>query len=139
MSTRRHKIVLANGCFDQLHYGHLIHLEAAKAMGAFLVVSITKDEKVNKGPGRPVYPEEHRAALVGALKCVDEVIIVDGLLTALTLICPDILVKGIDYAKGLEPVHERFCKDMGIQIRFTDTPKLTARELIDESRRRSGL
>lgn len=129
-------IVLANGCFDQLHFGHLLHLEAAKKMGDTLIVSITKDEKVDKGPGRPVYPEAHRAALVGALKVVDEVIIVDGLLQALVMARPDILVKGIDYREGLEPVHERYCKDMGIEIRFTVTPKLSATEMLNESQRR---
>ena len=132
-------IVLCNGCFDMLHYGHLLHLEAAKQMGDTLIVSITRDEKVNKGPGRPVYPEAQRAALVGALKCVDEVLIVDGLLQALILTKPDILVKGIDYSKGLQPVHEKYCKDMGIEIRFTDTPKLSATELLNESQRRQGL
>ena len=132
-------IVLCNGCFDMLHYGHLLHLEAAKQMGDTLIVSITRDEKVNKGPGRPVYPEAQRAALVGALKCVDEVLIVDGLLQALILTKPDILVKGIDYSEGLQPVHEKYCKDMGIEIRFTDTPKLSATELLNESQRRQGL
>ncbi len=127
-------LVLANGCFDLLHYGHLLHLEAARKMGDFLVVSITNDANVNKGPGRPVYPQDHRAALVGHLKCVDEVIIVESLLQALDLIQPDILVKGRDYSGGLDQEHQEYCRQHDIEIRYTDTPKYSATTFLNASR-----
>ena len=126
----RFKIVLANGCFDLFHYGHLLHLEAAKKMGSILVVSVTHDHYVNKGPGRPVYKHKERAALVRALKCVDEVLVVRNLISAMKMVRPDILVKGIDYGGGLDQEHQDYCKQRGIEIRYTDTPKYSATELI---------
>lgn len=131
------KIVLANGCFDLLHYGHLLHLEEARKMGNLLVVSITDDAHVRKGPGRPIYPQEQRAELVKALKCVNDVIIVSGLIEAMEIVKPDILVKGIDYkTRGLDARHSNYCKQHGIQIRFTDTPKLSASSQINVARHR---
>lgn len=132
------KVVLANGCFDLFHYGHLLHLIAARRMGDRLFVSITDDAHVNK-PGRPVFPEWQRAAVVKALQCVDEVLVISGPLEALEIVRPDIWVKGIDYVGAIEPAHADYCKTHGIEMRFTDTPKISATALIDESRRRSGL
>ena len=130
MSTKIKKIVMANGVFDMLHYGHLIHLEAAKAMGDVLWVSITDDQHVRKGPGRPIYSQKERAFLVGALRCVDEVIIVKSLISALHIVRPDILCKGIDYQAGLDYEHETYCKQYGIEIRYTSTPKYSATQVI---------
>ena len=132
-------MVLANGCFDLLHYGHLLHLVAAKNMGDYLVVSITNDANINKGPGRPVYPQDHRAALVGHLKCVDEVLIVESLIQAMELVKPDILVKGQDYKRGLDQEHEEYCRLHDIEIRYTDTPKYSATQLIRVAQLRQGL
>ena len=129
-------IVMANGCFDMLHYGHLLHLEAAKKMGDVLWVTITDDNNVNKGPGRPVYPQEHRLALVKALRCVDKAICVSGLLEGLRFVKPSILVKGADYSRGLHDIHEQYCRKNGIEIRYTTTPKLSATEMINEAQRR---
>ena len=126
-------IVLANGCFDQLHFGHLLHLEAASRMGV-LIVSITADKFVNKGPNHPAYPDWQRAALVGALRCVTRTIVVQGLIEALEEIKPDILVKGVDYSGGLDQVHADYCKAHGIEIRFTDTPKMSAKAIYDARR-----
>lgn len=135
---RRYRIVLANGCFDMLHYGHLIHLQEAAKMGNLLVVSITDDAHVNKGPQRPVYPEQQRAELIRALRCVDDVLIVASLIEAMEAVRPDILVKGADYKiHGLDAKHANYCKKHNIQIRFTDTSILSTSRLIDESRRRS--
>ena len=128
--SRHFKVVLCNGCWDLLHFGHLIHLEAARKLGSFLVVSVTHDDYVNKGEGRPVYPHKQRAALIAALRCVDEVMVVKSLISAMHLVRPDILVKGVDYKGGLDQEHEDYCKEYGIEIRYTDTPKYSATELI---------
>ena len=122
--------VLANGCFDLLHHGHLLHLKAARKMGNELWVSVTDDLHVNKGPGRPIYPQEQRLALVKALRCVDKAFTCSGLIEALEFAKPDILVKGIDYKDGLAETHEKYCRQRGIEIRYTDTPKLSATQLI---------
>ena len=68
-------IVLANGCFDLLHVGHVRYLEAAKKEGDVLVVAINTDESVrrNKGEGRPLVPQDERAEVLAALRCVDYV------------------------------------------------------------------
>ena len=129
------KVVLANGCWDLLHHGHIAHLEAASTMGDVLVVSVTADKHVGK-PGRPFFDETKRADMVRALKCVDSVIIVNGLMDALRLVKPHVVVKGSDYDR-LDSDHEGYCKLFGIEIRFTNTPKYSTTELINEIRRRS--
>ena len=128
------KTVLCNGCFDLFHYGHLLHLQAARNIGDRLVVSITADAHVNK-KGRPVIPAHERAAIVGALKCVDEAIIVTGMLDALQRVRPDIVAKGRDY-KNLDAADRRFCEDNNIEMRFTQTPKFSSTEILNEARRR---
>ena len=116
-----------------MHYGHLLHLEAAKKLGNILWVSVTDDLHVNKGPGKPVYPQEHRLALVKALRCVDKAFTCSGLIEALEFVRPDILVKGIDYKGGLHDIHTEYCRINCIEIVFTDTPKYSAMRLIDEA------
>src|ERR671926_765438 len=71
------RIVLANGCFDILHVGHVRYLEAARALGDLLVVGINADEQVRrlKGPGRPFVPERERAEVIASLRAVDLVTI----------------------------------------------------------------
>ena len=131
--------VLCNGVFDLYHIGHVWHLEAAKKLGDELWVSVTDDLHVNKGPGKPVYPMEHRIALLKKNRDVDKVIGVSGLLEALEIVKPSILVKGTDYRNGLHEVHEKYCAKHGIRITYTDTPKLSATEMINESIRRSAV
>ncbi|HEV2829844.1 MAG TPA: adenylyltransferase/cytidyltransferase family protein, partial [Pyrinomonadaceae bacterium] len=67
------RIVLANGCFDVLHAGHVRYLEGARALGDVLVVAINSDFQVGrlKGEGRPILPERERAELVASLEAVD--------------------------------------------------------------------
>ena len=130
------KVVLANGVFDLLHYGHLLHLEAAKKMGDILWVSITDDQHVNKGPNRPIYPQEHRLALVKALRCVDKAIVVSSLIEAIDFVQPNILVKGIDYSEGTHAAHERYCFTRNIEIRYTRTAKYSASKFLEDAERR---
>ena len=73
LNTRRRigdRIVLANGCFDLLHAGHVRYLEAARREGDVLVVAVNSDSSARglKGPGRPILPQEARAELVAALR-----------------------------------------------------------------------
>ena len=96
------KIVHAHGVFDLIHVGHIRHLEAARREGQILVVTITADKYVNKGPGRPVFTEELRAEMLASLFYVDFVAINDAPTAenALQLIRPDVYVKGSDYRQA---------------------------------------
>ena len=114
LSARREtgqRVVLTNGCFDLLHAGHLACLEQAAAEGDCLVVAVNSDQSVrglDKAPGRPIIPQEQRAAMLAALEVVDFVVIFDegtpeALIEALR---PDVLVKGGTYAvKDLSLIH----------------------------------
>ena len=100
-------VVLANGCFDVLHAGHVRYLEAAKSIGDMLVVAINSDEQVAtlKGAGRPLLPESERAEIVAALAAVDLVTIFCEPTVAelLVAIKPDIHAKGTDYTEDTVP------------------------------------
>jgi D-glycero-beta-D-manno-heptose 1-phosphate adenylyltransferase len=94
--------VFTNGCFDLLHVGHVRYLEAARSLGDGLIVGVNTDASVallGKGPGRPLNPEGDRARVLAALACVDRVVLFaeDTPLALITLLSPDILVKGGDY------------------------------------------
>ena len=127
MSSR---IVLANGCWDLIHYGHLRHLQAARRLGDWLVVSITKDAYVKKGPRRPVFSDRQRREMVGALNCVDRTILVESALEALEMVSPQVFVKGGDYATRIEPEHRAYCTKHGIEIVFTNEPHYSSTDLL---------
>lgn len=93
------KIVLCHGVFDVLHAGHLAYLKAAKRHGDKLIVSLTSDRFVNKGPGRPYFSEKIRAQMLLALKIVDEVVLSDSptAVQSINRVKPDFYVKGPDY------------------------------------------
>lgn len=98
-------LVFTNGVFDLLHPGHVEYLEAARALGDYLLVAVNTDRSargLHKGPGRPIASEQARARVVAALAAVDRVVLFDEptpreLIAALR---PDVLVKGGDYAYG---------------------------------------
>lgn len=95
------RIVFTNGCFDILHRGHVAYLEEAASLGDALVVGINSDASIQrlKGPTRPVVPEEDRAEIIAALRCVTFATIFseDTPLDLIQAIVPDVLVKGGDY------------------------------------------
>lgn len=120
------KIVLANGCFDVLHVGHVRYLAGARELGDVLVVGINSDEQVVrlKGPGRPVLPASERAELVGALESVTYVTIFDEpTVTELLLaLRPDVHTKGTDYTE--ETVPERaVVRSYGGRVAIVGDPK----------------
>ncbi|MFK7755763.1 MAG: adenylyltransferase/cytidyltransferase family protein [Flavobacteriales bacterium] len=96
------KVVFTNGCFDILHAGHVDYLTAASELGDYLVVAVNSDDSVRrleKGTGRPVNDELNRLKLIASLKCVSSAFIFDEdtPLECISLIQPEILVKGADY------------------------------------------
>jgi len=99
--------VLTNGCFDVIHVGHVKYLEAARRLGDFLLVLVNSDSSVRslKGEDRPIVPEEDRADIVGALRCVDGVLIFSQR-TAESIVerlRPDVYVKGGDHSEDEIP------------------------------------
>ncbi len=129
------KIVLANGCFDFFHVGHIRYLAGAKALGDCLIVAVNSDEQVRKlkGEKRPMIPENERAEIISALRFVDYVTIfpeptVEELLRAVR---PDFHAKGTDYT--LETVPEReIVKEYGGRTAIVGDPKdHSSTELID--------
>lgn len=128
-------IVLANGCFDLLHVGHVRYLAEAKALGDVLVVGINSDRQVAmlKGPGRPAVPAEERAELIAALRFVDAVTIFDEpTVTELILaIRPDVHTKGTDYTEANVPERD-VVLSIGGRVAIVGDPKdHSSSEMID--------
>ena len=122
------KIVLANGCFDLLHVGHIRYLEAAKAIAsnARLIVAINSDASARelKGAGRPRIPQTERAEILTALRCVDAVVIfsepdVRALIRELR---PDFHAKGTDYTPETVPERDAVA-EWGGKVVIVGDPK----------------
>ncbi len=126
-------MVLASGVFDVLHYGHVKHLEYARKLGSRLVVGLTTDSKVNKGPKRPVFSEIRRKYVLEQLRCVSEVRIVDNSFQALHLVRPDIYVKGKEYEGKLLKAEVEFCKEQDIEIVFTDLDTYSTTKILQHA------
>jgi D-beta-D-heptose 7-phosphate kinase/D-beta-D-heptose 1-phosphate adenosyltransferase len=98
---RGERVVFTNGCFDLLHVGHIHYLQQARRLGERLIVGLNDDTSVRqlKGAGRPLIPQDERARILAALDCVDYVTIFSEPtpLALITLLQPDVLVKGGDY------------------------------------------
>ena len=93
------RVVLAHGVFDVLHLGHTRLFAAARKLGDILVVSVTADEFVNKGPGRPLYNQFERAEAIRNVRCVDHVEITQEPTGVVMIrqLRPAVYAKGIDY------------------------------------------
>ena len=99
-------------------------------MGQCLVVSVTQDRFVNKGPNRPVFNLHQRCEMLRELRCVDEVIGVRDALQALMLVMPDVFVKGSEYLGKLCEEDMLFCVENKIDIAFTDEPRWSSTRLL---------
>ncbi len=100
-------VALANGVFDLLHVGHLRYLEGARALADLLVVAVNSDvsTRANKGPTRPLVPQDERAELVAGLACVDFVVVFDepDVRAVIRVLRPEVHVKGTDYTPETIP------------------------------------
>jgi rfaE bifunctional protein nucleotidyltransferase chain/domain len=136
------RIVLANGCFDVLHVGHIRYLQGARALGDLLVVGINSDEQVTvlKGRGRPIMGELDRAEILATLEPVDLVTIfyeptVERLLLALR---PDIHAKGTDYTEDTVP-ERAVVRSYGGRVAIVGDPKKhSTSEILDQMGARHG-
>jgi rfaE bifunctional protein nucleotidyltransferase chain/domain len=119
-------IVLANGCFDLLHVGHIRYLRGAKAVGGKLVVAMNSDRSLRqiKGEGRPFMPASERAEIVAALSDVDAVVIFDepDVRALIREIRPDVQAKGTDYTRENVPEREEVLA-YGGRIEIVGDPK----------------
>jgi rfaE bifunctional protein nucleotidyltransferase chain/domain len=133
------RVVLAHGTFDLLHMGHVRHLEQARREGDMLIVTITGDGFVNKGPGRPVFTAELRAEMVAALAYVDWVAVnqaqtAENVIAALK---PDVYIKGSDYhdpdddATGKIVDERAMVEKYGGRIVFTDDITFSSSSLLN--------
>lgn len=133
------KIVHCHGVFDLIHIGHIRHFEQAKQLGHVLVVTVTPDRFVNKGPHRPVFTEALRAEAVAALDCVDYVAINQWPMAVETIriIRPDFYVKGMDYRDassdrtGGIALEEVAVEAAGGRLAFTDDITFSSTTLIN--------
>ena len=107
------KIVHCHGCFDLLHHGHIKHFEAAKQFGDVLVVTVTEDKHVNKGPDRPYFDHNVRIHNLAALEVVDYVAVnyAPTAIPAIEAIKPDYYVKGQDYKDSNQDISGGILKE----------------------------
>lgn len=119
-------IILANGCFDLLHVGHVRYLHGAKKLGGRLVVAVNSDESVRalKGEGRPLIPAEERAELLAALADVDAVVIFfePDVCALIHEIHPDVQAKGTDYTADSVPERDAV-RQYGGRVEIVGDPK----------------
>ncbi len=128
------RVVLANGCFDLLHVGHVRYLADARALGDVLFVGLNSDAAVArlKGPGRPLIPAAERAEMLGALRTVDHVVVfdedtADALVTRLR---PHVHVKGTDYTAQSVPERDT-ARAVGTEVAIAgDAKHHSTRDLI---------
>lgn len=132
------KIVLCHGCFDLMHPGHIKYFQASKRMGDILVVTLSPDRYVDKGPGRPAFNETLRAESIAALECVDFVAI-NKWPTAeetLRLLRPDYYVKGQEFEKledktGKIQRESEVVAEIGAEMRFTHEIVFSSTDLLN--------
>lgn len=129
------RVVLANGCFDPLHVGHIRYLYGAKSHGDFLVVALNDDASTRnlKGANRPVMPVSARVKLISSLEMVDAVVIFSGRNVARVLrtLLPAFHAMGTDYTVETVPERE-LSKSLGIETVIVGDPKTHASKQVME-------
>jgi rfaE bifunctional protein nucleotidyltransferase chain/domain len=124
--VRSETIILANGCFDLLHVGHVRYLQAAKDLGGRLVVAINSDQSVRKlkGEGRPLMPASERAEIIAAFAAVDAVVVFpeDDVRALLREIRPDIHATGTAYTAESVPERDTVI-ECGGRVEIVGDPK----------------
>ena len=134
------KIVLCHGVFDLLHIGHIKYFENAKMAGDILIVTVTPDRYVNKGPNRPAFPEQLRCEAIAALAVVDYVALNEWptAVETIQILKPDIYAKGSEYKKsendltGMIVEEERALQQNGGSMLFTDDIVFSSSALLNQ-------
>ena len=134
-------IVQCHGVFDLLHPGHIRHLVEARSQGNILVVTLTADKYVNKGPGRPIFNHHLRAETLASMECVDFVVINESAtaISAIKQLRPDVYVKGDDYKDPKDDVTGKIVDEnetvdsVGGRIYFTKDITFSSSSLINQA------
>ncbi|MBC8232351.1 adenylyltransferase/cytidyltransferase family protein [bacterium] len=131
------KIIHCHGVFDLLHIGHIRYLQKAKNLGDVLIVTVTPDHYVNKGPHRPAFPEKLRVEAIAALDCVDYVAINEWptAVETIELLKPDIYAKGAEYRERRTPEiirEEAAVASVGAEIAFIEDITSSSSHLINK-------
>jgi len=135
------RIVLCHGTFDLLHIGHIRHLQNAREKGDVLFTTVTGDNYVNKGPGRPVFPEHLRSENLAALACVDFVAINQAptATNIIPMIKPDAYIKGQEYKVSSDDLTGNIAREKeavekhGGEIIFTEDITFSSSNLLNEN------
>lgn len=133
------KIVQCHGVFDLVHLGHIRHFNLAKKEGDVLIVTVTKDKYVKRGPGRPIFNEFLRAEALASLAITDYVCIIDSptATECIKILRPDVYVKGVDYKQKEKDVtgkiyeEEKAANSVGGRLVFTDDITFSSSSLIN--------
>lgn len=135
------KIVLCHGVFDLVHIGHIIHFQDAKSQGDTLVVSVTAEKFVRKGPGRPYFNDEMRLKFLSSIEVIDYVILSEGYTAQdiIEMVEPDIYVKGSEYAVAEDDITGKIDEETelvhkhGGKIYFSSGEVFSSTKLINRS------
>lgn len=138
-TDKKKKIVQCHGVFDLMHPGHIKHLRAAKNLGDILIVTVTPDEFVNKGPGRPVYNQNDRMESLASLSFVDFVALNKwpAAHQAIRMLRPHIFAKGQDCEEALQKpdsltsLEKEAVESYGGEIHFTHEPTFSSSSLLN--------
>jgi len=133
------RIVQCHGTFDLVHPGHVVHLEEARALGDVLVVTVTAEKYVNKGPGRPCFNDALRSHSLAALECVDYVVLIPfpAAVEAIRLVRPHVYCKGKEYADSASDVTGNIQADIatvqecGGEIRYIGSVVYSSTKLLN--------
>jgi rfaE bifunctional protein nucleotidyltransferase chain/domain len=139
MRAEGKQIVQCHGVFDLMHPGHVRHFESARAQGDLLVVTVTPDRFVNKGPGRPVFNERLRSESIAALGSVAFVAITESPSAedVIRLLRPSVYVKGSDYVDAKDDLtgkitdERRAVKEVGGRVHFTTEITFSSSNLLN--------
>ena len=140
LRERGKRLVQSHGIFDLIHPGHILHLEEARALGDVLVVTLTADKFVNKGPGRPYFNEQLRLKSLAALSCVDYIVLVPftGAIEAIGCVRPDIYCRGKGCTdtefdtEGAIPSELHAVEKIGGQVRFIGSVQYSSTKLLNQ-------
>lgn len=139
LKARGRTVVQCHGCFDVLHIGHVRHFQAARRHGDVLVVTVTPDQFVNKGPNRPAFTHSVRAEMLAGLECIDYVAVNEWpeATEAIRRIRPHVYCKGSDYRDASKDLsggilrEEEAIRSVGGDLVFTDEETSSSSRLIN--------
>ena len=137
---KKKKIILCHGVFDLIHIGHIKHFISAKQFGDILIVSLTPDIFVNKGPGRPIFSEKLRIEFLQNISVIDHIVLNNSptSVNLINLLKPDIYCKGPDYKIHKDDItgeiknETKALNKYGGKVKYTDDITSSSSSLINE-------